>query len=190
MPCDTKPGVTASAEVPKATDAARASGEPLAAADFTACMRHIPGAVAILAVAGENGRQGLAVTSWCSLSAEPPSILVCVNQAASAYESIRRAGSFSLNSLATDQEELMAVFAGQRGVSGEARFRTGDWRTGSSGAPVLADAVASLECRLVEQYTHHSHSVFIGQVTAVHVRPEAEALVYARRAPARVVALA
>lgn len=153
-------------------------------------MRQIPGAVAIVAAIHEGQRRGLVATSWCSVSAAPPSILICVNQDASAHDAIRRAGLFSVNPLATDHGEIMAVFAGQRGLSGEARFCHGDWRTGASGAPVLMDAAASLECRIAGHYMHHSHSIFIGQVTYLRVTPGAEALIYAKRAAARAVALA
>jgi flavin reductase (NADH)/cob(II)yrinic acid a,c-diamide reductase len=158
--------------------------------DFTACMRQIPGAVAVVATACAGERRGLIATSWCSVSAEPPSILVCVSQGASAHDVIRRAGFFSVNPLTTDHAEIMAIFAGQRGLSGDARFNHGDWRTGASGAPVLQDALASLECHLAEHYAHHSHSIFIGRVTHLRVTPQAEALIYAKRAAARAVALA
>lgn len=159
-------------------------------AAFTACMRQIPGAVAIVATVHDGQRRGLVATSWCSVCAEPASILVCVNQDASAHDAIRRAGLFSVNPLTTGHAEIMSIFAGQRGLSGEARFCHGDWRTGLSGAPVLMDAAASLECRIAEHYVHHSHSIFIGQVTHLRVSPEAEALIYAKRATARAVALA
>lgn len=157
---------------------------------FTACMRQIPGAVAIVAAGSVGDRRGLVATSWCSVSVEPASVLVCVNRDASAHDVIRRCGLFSLNPLTTDHGEIMSVFAGQRGLAGEARFHHGHWRTGRSGAPVLMDAVASLECRLAEHYVHHSHSIFIGRVIHLRTTPEAEALIYTRHAGARAVALA
>lgn len=144
----------------------------------------------MVATAHDGHRRGLVATSWCSVSVAPPSILVCVNQDASAHIAIRRAGLFSVNLLTTDHGEIMAIFAGLRGLRGEARFRHGDWRTGASGAPVLDDAVTSLECRLVEHYVHHSHSIFIGQVTHLRVAQHAEALLYVKRKTARAVRLA
>src|SRR5258707_1450098 len=67
---------------------------------FKQAMRQCAGAVALVTVGAEPGRRtGLTVTSACSLSDDPPSLLVCVNRNASAHTRIREEGHFVINFL-------------------------------------------------------------------------------------------
>ena len=73
---------------------------PFDAKDFKQAMRHCAGAVALVTVGAEHGkRTGLTVTSACSLSDNPPSLIVCVNRNASAHARIREEGAFAINFL-------------------------------------------------------------------------------------------
>ncbi|MEH2474572.1 flavin reductase (DIM6/NTAB) family NADH-FMN oxidoreductase RutF [Nitrobacteraceae bacterium AZCC 2161] len=152
---------------------------------FTHSMRHVPGAVAIVATEFEGERRGLAVTAWCSLSTEPPSVLVCVNKNASAHDSIVRSGIFSINQLAAEHTEIVAVFSNQRGLQGDARFGEGGWEAGPTGVPMLSTAIVSMECRVSEHHDHGTHSVFIGTVLGLRVPAEGEPLVYLKSRYAR-----
>jgi flavin reductase (DIM6/NTAB) family NADH-FMN oxidoreductase RutF len=146
---------------------------------YRAIMRHQAGAVAVIATGSPGKRNGLTATAVCSLSDDPPTILVCVKQTASAHDVIGEAGTFSVNLLAGDQQELAATFSGRTGLRGEARF-TGPWTTMESGAPVLKGALASLDCRLTERHTFATHTIFIGSVIGGTVREEAQPLLYFR----------
>lgn len=139
---------------------------------FTTRMREVPGAVAIIATIHDGVRGGLAATAWCSLSADPPSMLVCVNRNASAHDSIAASGVFSINQLATAHDEIVAIFSNQRGLSGDARFLDGDWQAGSRGAPLLKQAVTAYECAVVGHLVYQTHSIFIGQVVDILVPPD------------------
>ncbi|MGY4424800.1 flavin reductase (DIM6/NTAB) family NADH-FMN oxidoreductase RutF [Bradyrhizobium sp. JR6.1] len=106
------------------------------AQSFKQAMRHCAGAVALVTVGREPGqRTGLTVTSACSLSDNPPSVLVCVNRNASAHERIRAERHFVINFLNEDHALLALTFSGQKGVNGDDRFGFGRWTTGATGAP-------------------------------------------------------
>src|SRR4051794_2941294 len=79
-----------------------AEEETVLRSNFVSAMRQVPGAVAIVATDLQGERGGLAVTAWCSLSADPPTVLVCVNKSASAHDLILSARKFSINQLGAD----------------------------------------------------------------------------------------
>jgi flavin reductase len=142
-------------------------------AQFLNRMREVPGAVAIIATAHEGVRGGLAATAWCSLSADPPTMLVCVNRSASAHDAIVASRLFSINQLATAHEEVIAIFSNQRGLQGADRFLPDQWQDGSRGAPLLQQAVTAYECAVVGRLVYETHSLFIGQVVDMLVPGEA-----------------
>ncbi len=152
---------------------------------FIRSMRHVPGAVAIVATACGGQRRGLTVTAWCSLSAKPPSILVCVNKNANAHDFILKSGKFSVNQLGVGHTEMVAVFSNQRGLEDDARFNADGWEMGASGVPVLPSAIVSIECRLTAHHGHVTHTIFIGEVDRLRIAPQGEPLVYLNSSCAR-----
>ena len=158
------------------------SVEPIDRLAFHGLMRNVPGQVSIVAAAVGGRRKGLTASAVCPLTDLPPTVLVCVNQAASAHDLIIESGYFSINVLAADQSEIARVFSGMAGLRGERRFETADWSTGISGAPILASAVCRLECRLSEYRAASSHTVFFGQVIAGSASPDANPLLHLRGA--------
>jgi flavin reductase (DIM6/NTAB) family NADH-FMN oxidoreductase RutF len=147
---------------------------------YRSIMRHQAGAVTIIAVGDAGNRTGLTATAVCSLTDDPPTLLACVNRNASAHRPIRAARSFSINLLARDQQRLAACFSGKAGLEGEARFAPDEWMTLATGAPVLKNALASLDCELTEEHEFVTHSIFIGRVRAGQHREHAEPLLYFR----------
>lgn len=147
---------------------------------YRALMRHQAGAVTIIAAGREGLRAGLTATAVASLSDAPPMILVCVQLKAGAHALILEQRSFSVNLLTDRQRDIAQRFAGRTGVSGEARFASTDWVTLKSGAPVLADALASLDCELAEQHSFSTHSVFVGRVVDGRHQDGALPLLYFR----------
>jgi flavin reductase len=160
-----------------------AGAAPLEAdrAEFLLSMRNVPGAVAIIAVTDGTDKTGMAATAWDSLCADPPMLLVCVNQNASAHGLINRAQAFSVNVLAAHDRETVAIFSAQRDLSGADRFLDGCWSSGPGGQPMLENALAAFECELVGDHVHGTHSIFIGKIRAMkaHVRADdMQALLY------------
>lgn len=154
---------------------------PPNAKDFKQAMRQCAGAVALVTVGAEHGkRTGLTVTSACSLSDNPPSLIVCVNRNASAHTRIREEGAFAINFLHEDHAMLALTFSGQKGVNGDDRFAVGQWTRGVTGAPVLTDAVAAFDCVLAQEFETRTHSIFVGEVRGVSHADAAKPLVYLR----------
>jgi flavin reductase (NADH)/cob(II)yrinic acid a,c-diamide reductase len=150
-------------------------------AQFKQAMRHCAGAVALVTVGAEHGRRtGLTVTSACSLSDNPPSLIACVNRNARAHGRIREERAFAINFLHEEHAALALTFSGQKGVNGDDRFAFGQWRRGVTGAPVLTDAVAAFDCVLAQEFETTTHSIFIGEVRAVSHAAHATPLVYLR----------
>lgn len=150
--------------------------------EFRATMRHLAGAVTVIATGATGHRFGLTATAVCSLSDDPATLLVCVNRSASAHDVISKNRNFSVNLLADDQEEIAGRFAGRVGLKGEARFECGDWRTLATGAPTLIDAVATFDCEVNQEHVFATHTIFIGRVVAAAARESADPLIYLRGA--------
>lgn len=149
------------------------------AASYRAAMRYHAGAVAILSAGEPGDRTGLTATSVCSLSDTPPRLIACVNRSASAHGLIRRTAAFGVNLLRAEQAELANVFAGRRGIERDDRFTDADgWLSLATGAPILKSALVGLDCELVDEHAHDTHSIFVGEVRAVHLRDGETPLVY------------
>jgi len=128
--------------------------------------------VSIVSTAHAGRRAGLTVSSMCSVCAEPPLLLVCVNADNEFCDLVDHGGRFAVNLLEQCHPELAMVFAGLSGdglssaPDGTDRFASGAWSTGANGAPVLDDALVSLQCSLESSLQRGTHRVFIGLVTA------------------------
>jgi flavin reductase (DIM6/NTAB) family NADH-FMN oxidoreductase RutF len=147
---------------------------------YRAIMRHQAGAVTVIACGKPGERSGLTATAVASLSDRPPTVIACVNQTAGAHDEILRANAFSVNLLANEQQTVAERFAGKGGLKGEDRFTGLGWRTLTTGSPILIDALASLDCELVDQHTFSTHSIFIGRVVAGQFRSDVKPLLYFR----------
>lgn len=148
--------------------------------DFRALMRQHAAGVTIIATGAPGNRAGLTATAVASLTDDPPTVLVCIGQKTGVHALLPDFEIFSVNLLAADQVALADRFAGRCGLSGEARFDAAAWRAGLSGAPILNEALASMECRLTSAFDATTHTVFMGRILASSVRETAEPLVYVR----------
>ncbi|PTQ75326.1 flavin reductase family protein [Celeribacter persicus] len=147
---------------------------------FRTSMALFPGAVTLITVGAGPARRGLTATAVCSLTDEPPSLLICVNRKVEACAEITRAGQFSVQLLAEDGDALAMRFAGAGGVRGAEKFAEGAWSEFDMGLPSLDTALASLACTVTSESDNGSHRVFIGRIEEARLRPEAgKALVYA-----------
>lgn len=149
-------------------------GESLPAL-FKAAMRNVACTVYVISMTSAGRRWGLTATAVSSLSLEPPSILVCINQKASIHASLMSASRFCLNALRNDQQDVAAAF-GAPGL-GEERFATGRW-SDFDGLPALGDGVASISCRRVAATSFGSHTILVGEVQAVLTDHQAAPLIY------------
>ncbi|MEN2980053.1 flavin reductase family protein [Tistrella bauzanensis] len=152
---------------------------PVAPAMFRAGLRRLAGGVTIIATGSHGARAGLTATAVMSLTAEPPRLAVAINRNAGAHDLILGQRRFTINLLAADHGHLARLFAGgDPSRMGEARFDDSLWTTGLTGAPLLAPAAASLDCRLVDSLGFESHTLLVGAVVDVKARDAATALIY------------
>src|SRR5690606_32326217 len=121
---------------------------------------------------------GLTATAFCSLTDDPPTVVICVNRNASAHDLIARHKSFCVNILAAEQQAVAMRFAGRVGQQGEERFDEGAWTTLETGAPVLQNALANLDCEVAEVHDGKTHTIYLGRVRAGRIKTENAPLVY------------
>jgi flavin reductase (DIM6/NTAB) family NADH-FMN oxidoreductase RutF len=111
---------------------------------------------------------GLTVSAFTSLSLEPPLILICVDRKSGCHDILLENGTFAVNLLAADQEDLSRRFASKS----PDKFNGLKYRDGIGAVPVLEGSLASLECKLVHAYEGGDHTIFIGHVEATTVRDD------------------
>lgn len=138
-------------------------------------------AVHVITTDGAGGKAGLTATAVCSVTDEPPTMLVCVNRKGRAVPILAANGVFCVNTLAYNDANLSNVFAGRAGVQVAERFDAGEWETLKTGAPALSTAIAVCDCRVTEVKVVGTHNVIFGLVEAVMLKPIEPALVYQGR---------
>ncbi len=131
---------------------------------FKKGMRELAAAVNVITTSHNGERGGLTATAACSVSAEPPQLLICVNTDAGGHELIQQSGKFVLNILDRDQEDVAMRFAGMDGADKSERFALGIWSELVTGAPCLDGALVNFDCEVAQQITAGTHSIFIGHI--------------------------
>ncbi|SIR40419.1 flavin reductase [Bosea sp. TND4EK4] len=127
-------------------------------------------AVSLITSAGPEGRHGMTASAVCSITDSPPTLLVCVNQKNRSHDVFNGNGNLCVNVLAEQHIPLADIFAGRGDAE---RFDSGNWTTLETGAPVLADAMAAFDCRIIERRAIGSHSVFYARVVGMLRSPQA-----------------
>jgi len=132
---------------------------------FRAAMRQWASGVSIVTCRRDGGLRGITVSSFASLSLDPPLVLIGIHKRAASHALIERQRCFAVNILREGQEELANLAAGRRGPDG-AHLAAAAHRTAATGAPVLADCLAWLDCAVVMAHDGGDHTLFIGRVEA------------------------
>ncbi len=144
---------------------------------FTTAMARVPGAVTVVTtVDGAGRRWGFTSSTFCSVSLDPPLVLVCLGKKASTHPAFAAAGYFMVNVLTEDQALVAQRFA----TSGIDRFAAGDMEACELGLPGLPESCARVACSLRTLIDSGDHSILIGEVQATHVGPHTP-LVYVDR---------
>lgn len=142
-------------------------------------MRHFAVGVTIITAADGSERAGLTATAVCSVTADPPRLVVFVNKNVAASDIILKSGALCVNVLASEQEEVAKAFAGMvKDVHGDARFEYGQWREMVTGAPTLDGTLANFDCRVIKVFDESTHHAFLCEVMATCERNDGEALIY------------
>ncbi|WP_244486530.1 flavin reductase [Aureimonas sp. Leaf324] len=150
-------------------------------AAFREAMSHFAAAVSLVTTDGPAGRRGVTVTSVCSVSDDPATLLVCLNRTSAANARFAENGVFAVNVLADRSEPVARAFAGEGKLDLDQRFASGRWTTLETGAPILEDSIVSFDCRILESRTVATHQVTIGQVVGLSVPRAGHSLLYRAR---------
>ena len=142
-------------------------------------MRHFAVGVSIITASDGEQRAGLTATAVCSVTADPPRLVVFVNKNVVANEVVLNSGALCVNVLEGAQEEVAKAFAGMiKDVHGDERFKYGQWRSLVTGAPTLDGSLANFDCRVIKVFDESTHHAFLCEVLATCERNDGEALIY------------
>ena len=142
-------------------------------------MARIGAAVNVITTGSARERYGFTASAVCSVTDDPPTLLVCMNRNASARGEFRIGGPLCVNTLAADQQEISTAFAS--GGDMAARFDAAQWTTLSTGAPVLERAAASFDGLVSNVVEVGTHSVLFCEIQAVRLGDASHGLVYFNR---------
>ncbi len=145
-------------------------------------LRHFPAGVTIVTMkaAEVESPHGLTISAFSSISPEPPLVMITIDNRNYACDLLDRPDTvFAVNILAHDQMDLSNRFAW---VKDEDRFAVGQWGTAATGAPVLKNSLAWLDCTVAARHQAGTNTIYIGEVQASEVvRPDESPLIYWNR---------
>src|SRR5262249_6266304 len=155
------------------------SGEamPVDQAEFRRVMGHFATGVTVITTHDGAGKpSGLTANAVASVSLSPALVLVCVDKASESYPCFEASGVFVINILGDAQEGVSRRFA----KSGGDKFTGLGYRTGMTGAPILADVMAHLECEVRHAFDAGDHTIYVGEAIDIAVHGEDEPLLFFR----------
>jgi flavin reductase (DIM6/NTAB) family NADH-FMN oxidoreductase RutF len=149
----------------------------LAAEEFSEVMGHFASGGTVVTTRSGTDVCGTTANAVCSLSLDPPMLLVCMNRASRTGGIIRSRGHFAVNVLSEDQHELAERFARPGGDFDDVQVETG-----RRGDPLLVGALATIECVVDQEVVAGSHTVFLANVDQAKADPRLGPLAYFRGA--------
>jgi len=153
--------------------------QDVVAEDFRKAMRNYPQGVAIVACMNEGKPYGMTVSSFISVSMEPPLLLVSLMKGDYIHRLLSHAEHFSVNMLAYNQSELSIRFSQIDNI--ERRFDGVKYSIDVRGVPIIDDCIASIVCRRWKNYDIADHTLIIGKVVKINTLRDANPLVYFRK---------
>lgn len=140
---------------------------PITKDEFRHALGRFPSGVTVVTTKTADGHfHGLTVSAFCSVSLEPPLILVCIQKTTGSYHAFEESKAFVVNILCESQAAISNHFASHI----ENKFGAIDYVTGIKNIPVLKDCLVNLECRLVNSYDGGDHTIFVGEIEKAHIR--------------------
>jgi len=177
------PRSVVASSVPEAVEASSAA-DGVDRARFFALMSAFPAGVTIVTTLDEQAQpRGLTCTATCSLSADPPLVLVCIDKKSNTLPALRHTRRFAINYLYAGRDELSNRFATRT----PDKWRDVAWRPTEHGIPWLyADSLAYAECCVVSEFDGGDHLIVVGRVVGGEAAPPGtQPLIYFRRAYTR-----
>jgi flavin reductase (DIM6/NTAB) family NADH-FMN oxidoreductase RutF len=130
--------------------------------------------VTVITTGVEGRHGGLTANAVCSLSLDPPLVLVAVDKRAGSHAELLEHRHFAMNILSTDQEAISQRFA----KPGPKDFTGLVWKTAVTGAPIFDGTLGYVDCRVVDVLRGGDHDVFIGEIVAGEVHDDRVPLLY------------
>jgi flavin reductase (DIM6/NTAB) family NADH-FMN oxidoreductase RutF len=147
--------------------------------EFRSIIGHLPTGVTVITTAAGEEYQGMTANAVTALSLDPVMVLVCVDKETHTHRLLERSGVFVVNILGEHQEELSRIFA-KRAEPEVGTLRGQAFVLGETGAPVLSDCLAFLECRVSDVLEGGDHSIFLGEVVREAIVNDVKPLVFFR----------
>jgi len=143
-------------------------------AEFKAALSLFASGVTVVTTRDRDEKlHGLTVSAFCSLSLDPPLILICIDKSTGSHYAFEEGEGFVVNILKEDQEHISNRFASQVAD----KFRDIEYFTNGRDMPILKGALVNLECRLKSALDGGDHTIFIGEIEKLHIF-EGKPLVY------------
>jgi flavin reductase (DIM6/NTAB) family NADH-FMN oxidoreductase RutF len=143
---------------------------------FRSVLGRFASGVTIVTTRDESGADhGMTVSAFCSVSLDPPLVLVCIDHSASTDRLLKAHGRFGINVLSSNQEAYSRRFAAEPDTG---RFDGIAYGRGDSGVVLLDEALAHLECKVIEHHDAGDHTIFIAEVERAEPRDGRPLLYY------------
>jgi flavin reductase (DIM6/NTAB) family NADH-FMN oxidoreductase RutF len=148
---------------------------------FRQTMRLWTTGVTVVTTSFEGIQHGMTVSSFTSVSAVPPIVLVSINQNARTHELMKKSGIFAVSILEKSQKAISDVFAGLVAEADD-RFKGIQTKSMQTGSPIISGAVASFDCKIIETAVFGNNSVFFGEILDAEFNDDLKPLLYSNRA--------
>lgn len=134
--------------------------------EFRAALGRFASGVTVVTTKDNAGKlHGMTVSAFCSVSMNPPLILICILKDTPCYSAFEESKAFVVNILSENQEYLSNHFASRH----HDKFSGIDYKPGVLDLPVLNDCLVNLECRLKHSYDGGDHTIFVGEIEKAKV---------------------
>jgi flavin reductase len=144
--------------------------------DFRQAMSRLGAAVNVITTDGVAGKAGFTASAVCSVTDEPPMLLVCLNRNASVYHAVKQNSVLCVNTLGAGHQRISDLFGGKTPM--EERFAAAEWRSHTTGAPVLQAAPVAFDCQVVSCTSVGTHDVLYCAVQEIILGEADHGLMY------------
>jgi flavin reductase (DIM6/NTAB) family NADH-FMN oxidoreductase RutF len=135
--------------------------------------------VTVITAAADGEMQGMTANAITSLSLDPVMLLICVDRSSHTHRILEAGGAFTVNILGEHQQDVSRLFA-RKAEPERGTLRGQPFRIGKTGAPVLEDCLAFIECRVAEVHSGGDHTIFLGEVIDLGVVKDVPPLLFFR----------
>lgn len=150
------------------------------ATDFRNAMSLLTCAVNVVTTTGASGHYGFTASAVCSVTDNPPTLLVCMNKSSYLHSHFVENKMLAVNVLGAHHQTISTVFSSK--MNSEERFKHGAWTTLKTGAPVLEDSLVSFDCHIEQIQEVGTHNIFICRIVAIQQTQQDQGLIYFKRA--------